>query len=206
MQRLLDRRARAGLWLLVAAAVLMWLVEVADLVAGGRLDAYGIAPRDPDGLAGVLAAPLLHGGFAHLVGNTLPFLALGAVIALSGAARLLAVTAVVVLVGGLGTWLAAPWGTVHIGASGVVFGYAAYLVARGLASRRPLQLAVGIVVLLLWGTTLLQGLVPQAGVSWQGHLFGALGGLLAARLLDRRRGVEAGRARPAVGAGRRSAV
>ena len=206
MQRLLDRRARAGLWLLVAAAVLMWLVEVADLVAGGRLDAYGIAPRDPDGLAGVLAAPLLHGGFAHLVGNTLPFLALGAVIALSGAARLLAVTAVIVLVGGLGTWLAAPAGTVHIGASGVVFGYAAYLIARGLTSRRPLQLAVGIVVLLLWGTTLLQGLVPQAGVSWQGHLFGALGGVLAARLLDRRRGVEAGRARPAVGAGRRSAV
>ena len=197
MQRLLDRRARAGLWLLVAAAVLMWLVEVADLVAGGRLDAYGIAPRDPDGLAGVLAAPLLHGGFAHLVGNTLPFLALGAVIALSGAARLLAVTAVVVLVGGLGTWLAAPAGTVHIGASGVVFGYAAYLVARGLASRRPLQLAVGIVVLLLWGTTLLQGLVPQAGVSWQGHLFGALGGVLAARLLHAgARAGAASRARP----------
>ncbi len=170
----------------------MWAAEVVDTALGGDLDAYGIEPREPDGLIGVVAAPFLHGGFGHLIGNTIPLLVLGAVIALAGAVRLLAVTAIVALVSGLGTWLVAPAGTVHIGASGIVFGFAAYLVARGLYSRRLVQLAVGVVVIAVWGVTLLRGLVPDAGVSWQGHLFGALGGVVAARVLD-----AASRARPA---------
>ena len=102
----------------------------------------------------------------------------------------------VVGVGGLGTWLIAPSHTVHIGASGVVFGYAAYLVARGIYSRSLGQIAIGLVVLAIWGTTLLQGLVPEDGISWQGHLFGALGGILAARVLHRR-AVRAGTESPA---------
>ena len=178
---------RQGLLLVLSMALLMWVVEVIDAVAGGRLDRLGIEPRDTDGLIGVAAAPFLHGGFAHLIGNTIPFLILGAVIALGGAARVVAVTVIVALIGGLGTWLVAPAGTVHIGASGLVFGFAAYLAARGLYSRSPAQIAVGLVVLAVWGTTLLQGLVPTGGVSWQGHLFGALGGLVAARVLHRRR-------------------
>jgi membrane associated rhomboid family serine protease len=97
-----------------------------------------------------------------------------------------AVTVIVAVVGGLGTWLIAPENTVHIGASGIVFGFATYLVARGAYSRSIGQIALGIVVLAVWGTTLLQGLVPEDGISWQGHLFGALGGVLAARLLHRR--------------------
>ena len=95
-------------------------------------------------------------------------------------------TAIVALVGGLGTWLLAPANTVHIGASGIVFGYAGYLVARGVFSRSVAQIALGVVVLAVWGTTLLRGLVPETGISWQGHLFGAIGGVLAARLLHRR--------------------
>jgi membrane associated rhomboid family serine protease len=164
--------------------VLMWLVEVVDLVAGD-LDAAGIRPRDPDGLSGIVAAPFLHGGFAHLLGNTIPFLILGAAIALSGLARVAAVTAIVAVVGGLGTWLTAPEGTIHIGASGLVFGFAAYLVARGAYSRRGWHLAAGLVVLAIYGTTLLVGLVPTPGISWQGHLFGAVGGVVAARALHR---------------------
>ena len=109
---------------------------------------------------------------------------------------MVAVTAIVMLVGGLGTWLIAPSHTVHIGASGIVFGYAAYLVARGVYSRSLGQIAIGLVVLVIWGTTLLQGLVPEDGISWQGHLFGALGGILAARVLHRR-AVRAGRESPA---------
>jgi membrane associated rhomboid family serine protease len=91
-----------------------------------------------------------------------------------------------VLVGGLGTWLIAPSNTIHIGASGIVFGYAAYLVARGAYSRSLAQIGIGLVVLGVWGTTLLRGLVPEDGISWQGHLFGAVGGVLAAWLLHRR--------------------
>ncbi len=175
----------SGLLLVAAMAALMWLVELVDLVAGD-LDAAGIRPRDVEGLTGIVTSPFLHGGFGHLIGNTVPFLLLGAVLALSGLARVAAVSAIVALVGGLGTWLTASEGTVHIGASGLVFGFAAYLVARGAFSRRPLHLVVGLVVLAVYGTTLLFGLVPSPGVSWQGHLFGAIGGLVAARVLDRR--------------------
>ena len=181
-----DRRTaqRDGLLLVAALAALMWLVEVVDQVLGGRLDRYGIEPHNVDGLAGIVSAPFLHAGWGHLIGNTIPFLALGAVIALSGVARVAAVTAIVAVVGGLGTWLVAPAGTDHIGASGIVFGYASYLIARGAFSRRPVHLLAGVVVLAIYGATLLVSLVPADGISWQGHLFGAVGGVAAARALD----------------------
>ena len=175
-----------GLAFVAAMAALMWVVEVVDRVAGGRLDAYGIEPREVEGLDGVVFAPFLHAGWDHLIGNTIPFLLLGFAIAIGGLARVAAVTGIVALVGGLGTWLVAPENTIHIGASGIVFGYAAYLVARGIYSRSAAQILVGIVVLAVWGTTLLRGLVPEDGISWQGHLFGAVGGVLAARVLHRR--------------------
>jgi len=119
-----------------------------------------------------------------------PFLVLGAAIALSGLARVVAVTVIVAVVGGLGTWLTAPAGSVTIGASGLVFGFAAYLVARGVYTRRAVHLAGALVVLGVYGTTLLFGLVPTPGVSWQGHAFGAVGGVVAAWLLHRRRPAE----------------
>jgi membrane associated rhomboid family serine protease len=178
-----DDRSRA-LALVVVLAVVMWAVEVVDLLAGD-LDSAGIRPRDADGLTGIVASPFLHGGFGHLLGNTVPFLILGAAIALGGLARVAIVTGIVALVGGLGTWLTAPEGTVHIGASGLVFGFAAYLIARGAFSRRPLHILGGLAVLAVYGTTLLVGLVPTPGVSWQGHFFGAVGGVVAARYVHR---------------------
>jgi membrane associated rhomboid family serine protease len=178
---------QTGLLVVAAMAAVMWLEEIVDQIAPGDWDRYGIRPRDPDGLEGIVTAPFLHGGFDHLLGNTVPFLVLGAVIAFSGAARVALVTVVVMVVGGLGTWLVAPADTVHIGASGLVFGFAAYLVARGAFSRSLAQIALGLAVLAVWGTSLLQGLIPQDGISWQGHLFGAVGGVLSAWLLDRRR-------------------
>jgi membrane associated rhomboid family serine protease len=161
----------------------MWVVEVVDAAANGSLDRQGIVPRATDGLDGVVFAPFLHGSWGHLIGNTVPFLVLGGLIALSGLARVALVTAVVAVVGGLGVWLLGPSNTVHIGASGLVFGYAGYLVARGIFSRSLLHLATGALVAAVWGTTLVSGLVPQDGISWQGHLFGAVGGIVAARLL-----------------------
>ncbi len=178
-----DDRVR-GLALVGALVAVMWAVEIVDVVAGD-LDSAGIRPRDVDGLVGVVLAPVLHGGFGHLIGNTIPFLLLGGAIALSGLARIAAVTVIVALVGGLGTWLTAPAATVHIGASGLVFGFAAYLIARGAYSRRALHLGTGLVVIGVYGTTLLFGLVPTPGISWQGHAFGAVGGVVAARLLHR---------------------
>lgn len=178
-----DGRVR-GLILVAAMVAVMWAVEIVDVVAGD-LDSAGIRPRDPEGLIGVALAPVLHGGFGHLIGNTVPFLVLGGLIALSGLARIVSVTLIVALVGGLGTWLVAPANTVHIGASGLVFGFASYLIARGVFSRRALHLVAGVAVLLVYGGTLAFGFVPTPGVSWQGHAFGAVGGVVAAWLLDR---------------------
>ena len=166
---------------------IMWVSEIVDAVANHRLDQYGIEPRDPDGLTGILAAPFLHGGFDHLTANTVPFLVMGFVIAFKGAVRVAVVTLIVALVSGIGTWLVAPANTVHIGASGVVFGYATYLLSRGFFDRDLLGLAIGVAVGAIWGTALLGGLLPQEGVSWQGHFFGAVGGVVAARVLARPR-------------------
>jgi membrane associated rhomboid family serine protease len=180
-----EERDRTGGYVLVAAmAALMWLVEVYDAV-GGDPDSAGIRPRDADGLVGVATSPFLHGSWGHLIGNTIPFLVLGMAIAIGGLARVAAVTGIVALVGGIGTWLTAPSNTVVIGASGVIFGYATYLVTRGIYTRRGLHLFAGLLVLGLYGTTLLFGLVPTPGVSWQAHLFGGIGGVVAARVLHR---------------------
>jgi membrane associated rhomboid family serine protease len=182
-----------ALLLVVAMVALMWITEVVDVVAGGSLDQYGIHPRDVDGLPEIVSAPFLHAGFGHLASNTIPFAIMGAAIALGGLARVAAVTAVVAVVSGLGTWLIAPANTVTLGASGLVFGYAAYLVARGFLSRRIAELAVGAVVVAVWGFALLQGLLPQERISWQAHLFGAVGGVIAASLLAGRAARESAR-------------
>jgi membrane associated rhomboid family serine protease len=181
----LDPR-RQGVLLVLSMLVVMWVVEIVDQIDSNRLERFGIEPRDADGLTGIIAAPFLHADFGHLIGNSIPFAVLGVVIALSGAIRVALVTGIVALVGGLGTWLVAPSNTLHIGASGIVFGFAAYLISRGVFSRSWLHLGVGIVVGFVYGTTLAGGLIPQDGISWQGHLFGGIGGIVAARVLDRR--------------------
>jgi membrane associated rhomboid family serine protease len=182
-----------GLIVVAAMAALMWVVEVIDAIDHHALDSNGIHPRDVDGLAGIVAAPFLHASWAHLIGNTIPFLAMGFVIALNGALRVAAVTAIVALVSGLGTWLIGGDHTNHIGSSGIVFGYATYLMARGIYNRHLLELAVGVVVVVLFAGALLGGLEPQQGISWQGHLFGAIGGVVAARALARDRPAGRGR-------------
>jgi membrane associated rhomboid family serine protease len=171
-----------GLVLVIGMVVVMWVLEVVDLV-GGNLDSDGIHPLDVDGLPGIALAPFLHAGWGHLIGNTIPFLVLGFVIALGGLARTATVVVIVALVAGFGTWLLAPPHTNHIGASGLVFGFAAYLIARGAFSHRMLHIGVGLLVLVVYGSTLAFSLVPTPGVSWQGHLFGAVGGVIAAKAL-----------------------
>lgn len=172
-----------GFRVLLALLAVMWLSEILDTVLDHRLDGYGIEPRDADGLIGIPAAPFLHSGFGHLISNTVPFLAMGFVIAFKGAVRVLFVTAIVALVSGAGTWLVAPESTIHIGASGVVFGYATYLLSRGFFDRDVVEIVIGVAVGVIYGGVLLGGLIPEDGVSWQGHFFGAVGGLVAARAL-----------------------
>jgi membrane associated rhomboid family serine protease len=181
-----DRRQ--ALIVVGAMVVLMWVLEIIDQVGNANLDQYGIKPHEADGLfPGIVSAPFLHAGFGHLEGNTVPFVLLGGMIALSGLRRVVLATVTIGVVGGLGVWIFASSGTDHIGASGLVFGYAAYLIGRGFFSRSLLHFAVGVLVIGVYGTTLLFGLAPRDGISWQGHLFGAVGGVVAAWLLDARR-------------------
>lgn len=173
-----------------ALVAVMWLLEIVNKIDGQHLDGDGIYARSLSGLPGIISSPFLHAGFGHLIGNTIPFVVLGLVIAAAGARRVIEVTVVVALVAGLGTWLTAPSHVSTIGASGIVFGYAGFLIARGFFTRSFPALAIGVVVAVLFGASLASDLIPQAGVSWQDHLFGALGGILSARLVSGSRGTQ----------------
>jgi len=183
------RQSIEGLTLLAAIVALMWIVEALNALDSKRLDnAGGIYPRSFDHLWAIFTSPFLHENFyPHLVDNTIPLVFMGVIIALRGAARLALVTLIVIVIGGLGTWLIAPSGTITIGASGVVFGYATYLFTRGLFNRSMLEVLVGVVVGVVWGGALVSSVVPHSGVSWQGHVSGAVGGVVAAALLARPR-------------------
>ena len=160
----------------------MWLLEIADqLLFHGALDGLGILPRQVAGLRGIPFAPFLHGSFAHLLANTLPFLALGFLVMLRHSRQFVAVSLTIILISGLGTWLIAPAHTVHIGASGLIFGYFAFLLVAAYYERSPRAIGLALMVILFYGG-LLWGALPQAGaISWQGHLFGLVGGAVAAR-------------------------
>jgi membrane associated rhomboid family serine protease len=176
---------RALLTMLLFTA-LLYVIETADTVTGGALDAEGgIEPRELDGLDGVLFAPLLHGGFAHLVANTVPFLVFGFLAMAGGMRQFVVVTATVWLLGGLAVWLLGPADTNHIGASGLIFGWLVFLLVRGFYTRSVAQLVLAVALFLIWGGVLWGVLPGDPNVSWQGHLFGALAGLLAARLVGR---------------------
>lgn len=166
---------------LVLVAV-MWAIEVVDAVLPVALDQWGIVGRSSGGAVGVLAAPFLHAGFGHLIANTLPFLVLGMLVAWRAAGRFWVVLLVVVVVGGLGVWLLSSPTTLTVGASGVVFGFAAYLITAGVLTRHWLDILIAIGVVLVYGT-MFSGVVPFGvpdGVSWLAHLTGALAGVLAA--------------------------
>jgi membrane associated rhomboid family serine protease len=147
---------------------------------GHRLDQAGVRPRELDGVEGILFAPLLHVGWAHLMANTVPLLVFGFLILLAGVARWAAVTAYVWVIGEVGTWFTGQSHSVHLGASVLAFGWLVYLLLRGVFSRSASQVALGVILLLAYGGLLLGVLPGRPGISWQGHLFGALGGALAA--------------------------
>jgi len=172
-----------GLVVVGVMLAVMWGGEIIDLLPGTPFNGWGIRPRSTRGLLGIVFAPFLHVGFAHLISNTIPFAVLGGLIALGGARQFVAVTIAVGVVSGLGVWVLGASRSVHLGASGLVFGYITYLVSRGLFARRVLWILGGAVVAVIYGGSLLWGLIPNGRMSWQGHLFGAIGGVVAAYLL-----------------------
>jgi len=168
---------------LVAFVALLWAVQVVNWIMGYGLNpAFGLIPRHLAGLDGVIAMPLLHGSFAHLMANTPPLLVMGGLLVATTTRALLPVNAVVIGLGGGLVWLFGG-SAIHIGASGLVFGWFGFLVARGLVDRSPITLGASLVVGVLYSSILWGALPGQPGVSWEAHLFGAIAGAAAAFLV-----------------------
>jgi membrane associated rhomboid family serine protease len=176
---------KAQVSILVALVAIMWGIEILDAsVFQHGLDTLGILPRQPIGLRGILFAPFLHGSFAHLIANTVPFIVLGWLVMAQSIADFAIVSIICMVGGGLGTWAFGANG-LHIGASGVIFGYLGFLLARAYFDRRLSSGAIALFVGSTYGTVL-WGIFPSTpGISWEGHLFGFLAGILAAKLVTK---------------------
>ena len=185
--RALVRELKTQVTILGGFVAFMWLIELVDiLVFRQALNIYGILPRQIIGLRGIVFAPFLHGGLAHLIANSLPFLILGWFVMLQETSDFFVVTGITMLVSGLGVWLFGSPG-LHIGASGVIFGYLGFLLLRGYFERNIPSILLSLIVGVLYGSTIWGVLPLQQGISWEGHLFGFIGGVVAARLLTRRK-------------------
>ncbi|WP_406814642.1 rhomboid family intramembrane serine protease [Mycobacterium sp. M23085] len=184
--------AAVGAATILTFVALLYVVELIDQLTRHSLDANGIRPLEADGLWGIVFAPVLHESWQHLMANTVPLLILGFLMTLAGLSRFVWATAIVWILGGFGTWLIGNVGsscgpTDHIGASGLIFGWLSFLLVFGIFVRRMRDIIVGLVVMFAYGGVLL-GAMPVlgrcGGVSWQGHLCGALAGVVAAYLLS----------------------
>lgn len=184
---LADSKSPSGIGLLVVVIGIMWVTEVVDTVLGGRLDSNGILPRSIAGLDGILWAPFLHDGFSHLISNTLPFAVLSGLVLVQGVRRWINASVIIVIAGGLLVWaFAIGSNECHIGASGWVFGLFGFLVVSAILERKLMSIGIGLVTLFFYGSTILFGFVPRPGLSWEGHLFGFIAGVIAARILANR--------------------
>lgn len=180
------QNAGRAILIVVGMAALMWVIQIINAVLfGQRLAQFGILPRVGDGLRGVLFAPLLHASYEHLISNTIPFLALGGLIAIRSLKDFAIITVITWVFSGLGVWLFGAGNSYHIGASGVIFGYFGFLVARGIFERQLVSILSAIVVAVLYGGIIV-GLNPFAAhVSWVGHLYGLASGAAAAFFMTR---------------------
>ena len=184
-----------ALQIMLGLGAVLWVVQIINAGNNYGLDRFGLRPRTTDGLIGIFTSPFLHASYGQLVGNTAPFVLIGWAILLSGVRPFVIVSVIVIVVGGLATWLIAPSGLI-VGASGLIMGWVGYLLARAFFSRRLVWIAAAVLVFFFFGG-LFGGLLPSLdqNVSWQGHLFGFLAGILAGWMLHPRRSKQPKQAR-----------
>lgn len=170
--------------IIASFVAIFWIVELLDIfVFHHQLDQFGIRAHNLVGLRGILFAPFLHGGLGHLIANTIPFIMLAWLVMLQETSDFWIVTVITMIVGGLGVWVFAPSNSLTVGASILIFGYLGFLLFRGYFQRNIASIALSLVVLFLYGGAIWGVLPGQPGISWQGHLFGFIGGAIAARLI-----------------------
>ncbi|WTW99257.1 rhomboid family intramembrane serine protease [Streptomycetaceae bacterium NBC_01309] len=185
----------SALFVTATLLAVLWGLQIYNTGTDNSLLHHGISPRDRGELPDILTAPFLHFGFGHLISNTIPIAVLGFLCATRGLARFLGVSLVIAVVGGLGVWLTSPANSLTAGASILVFGYFGHLLVRGFLDRRLFDVLIAFVITGVYGWSMLLGVLPNAGhVSWQGHLFGFVGGVAAAYAFRRRRGRSPARA------------
>jgi membrane associated rhomboid family serine protease len=185
--RSLSKNVKTQAMVLGGFVTTIWTLEIVDTILRGALDRFGILPREIIGLRGILFAPFLHFGFAHVAANTVPFLILGWLVMLRGASSFFAVSIISAFISGAGTWIFGSRG-LHIGASGMIFGYLGYLLFRGFFERSMSAIAISLIVGFTYGGLVFGVLPGRAGISWEGHLFGFIGGAIAAKLLSEEKG------------------
>jgi membrane associated rhomboid family serine protease len=177
----LTQRLKSRIFLILIFIASLWVVELVNLALEHRLNAWGIHPRRLDGLPGILVSPFLHGGISHLLLNTMPLFVLGLLVVLRGVRMFLTVSFFVVLVGGFGVWLLGKSGS-HVGASGLIFGYFGFLLAYAWYARDPWSIFLAFLALVLYGGILWGIFTVRAYISWEGHLFGLIAGVMVGRL------------------------
>ncbi|HSM59046.1 MAG TPA: rhomboid family intramembrane serine protease [Candidatus Sulfomarinibacteraceae bacterium] len=180
-------RFREQVTLLGGIVAVAWILELIDvLLLRQALNQFGVIPRQPSGLLGIIFMPFLHGGLAHLAANTLPFVILGWLVLLRRTMDFVWVTALTMLITGGGLWFLGSPRVTYIGASGLIFGYFGFLLLRGYFERSAQSLLISGLVVIFYGGLLLGVLPQRPGISWEAHLLGLLSGILAARLLANR--------------------
>jgi membrane associated rhomboid family serine protease len=187
-----DERARSVTTTVKTQAVVLggtlavfWVVFLVNTLLGGSLLVFGVIPRTIIGLRGILFAPFLHANLNHIVANSIPFVVLGWMVMLRDQRHFIPVTVAAMLGSGLTAWLLGAPGSVHIGASGVIFGYLGFLMLSGWYARSFVSILISLVVTVVWGSLVLGMMPGTPGISWQTHVGGFLGGVLAARRFRR---------------------
>ena len=179
--RQVSRSLRQQAVVLGGTFALLWTVFAVNNQLGGMLNVFGVIPRTTIGLRGLIFAPFIHQRLDHIVANSLPFLALGWMVMLRDPRHFVPVTLMSAIGSGLLAWLLGAPGSVHIGASGILFGYLGFLILSGWYARSALSIAMSVIVIAVWGGVVLGVMPGESGVSWQSHLGGFLAGALAAR-------------------------
>ena len=187
-RRTVAARAKGGLLVLGGFVALLFAIELFNMLMLRSLNStFGLRPRSADGLLDIFTFPLLHANLNHLLSNSLPLIIFGFLVFLAGLRVFLTALALGWLGSGLTVWLIGDGG-ITVGASGLVFGLFSFLLVRGFFNRSWLQILLAAVLFLGYGGILLGVLPSVAGlVSWQAHLGGAAGGVVAALLLRPRR-------------------
>ncbi len=162
---------------LLAAVAFVWVLEILDAVLHLHLDALGVHPRTLFGLIGIPLMPFLHGDFSHLLSNTFPFLVLGWIVLKAEKENFIVATTTIILLGGIGTWVIGR-SDIHIGASGLVYGYFGYVMIRAFLERNLPWIVTGLLVGFFYGSMIF-GVLPifKQEISWEGHLCGMAAGM-----------------------------